>query len=204
MKIIGLTGPSGAGKTTLCSYFEELGIPCIDTDDVYHKLVSTRTPCLAEIEGAFGSSVISEDGSLNRRALSALVFSQDGSHKNLETLNSITHKYVWEETNRLLTAYIAEGKEAAVIDAPALFSSKIFIGACDFVISVLADTEERIERITGRDGISREDAMRRLAYQPDDSFFEENSDYCITNSGSPESMHEQLLTVLEQEEISIG
>lgn len=202
MKIIGLTGPSGAGKTTLCSYFEELGIPCIDTDRIYHTLVGSRTPCLEEIERKFGASVISEDGSLDRRVLASIVFSGDGSREALESLNATAHKYIWEETNALLTSYIDGGKEAAVIDAPALFSSKIFIGACDFVISVLADSEIRLNRITERDGISREDALRRFEAQPSDEFFRESSDYCITNTGIPEEMREQLLEILGEEGIA--
>lgn len=201
MKIIGLTGPSGAGKSTLCSKFEELGIPCIDTDVVYHKLVSCPSPCLNELCEKFGDSILNEDGSLNRSALAALVFTKEGSAENLAKLNSTAHKYVWDEVNAILTEHQNKGKSVAVIDAPALFSSKIFIGACDFILSVLCDKETRIERITKRDGISREMALARINSQPSDEYFIENSDYYITNSGTQGEMCEQLLSILDQEGI---
>lgn len=203
MKIIGLTGPSGAGKSTLCSKFQELGIPCIDTDVIYHTLVSFPSPCLNELKEKFGARIINEDGTLDRKALATLVFTSENAKENLAKLNSTTHKYVWEKTNSLLTGYIDEGKEVAVIDAPALFSSKIFIGACDFIISVLADKETRIDRIMKRDNISYEQALARVDAQPDDNFFIENSDYFITNSGLKEEMNEELISILEQEGIYI-
>ena len=94
-----------------------------------------------------------------------------------------------------------EGKKAAVIDAPALFSSKIFVDACDFIISVICDKELRVSRIMERDNISREQALARINAQPDDSFFIENSDYYIDNSGSKIEMLKKLDTIFEQEEI---
>ncbi len=204
MKIIGLTGPTGAGKSTLCEIFEQLGIPCVNTDDVYHILTSYPSACLDELKDRFGNSIINGDGSLNRKSLAKLVFEGDNSEKNLASLNEITHKYVWEKTNEILTQYINEGKRVAVIDAPALFSSDIFIGACDFIISVLCDKEIRLQRITARDNISTEQALARINAQPDDSFFIENSDYYINNSGSEAYMREQLDSILEQEEIFLG
>ncbi len=203
MKIIGLTGLSGAGKSTLCKKFEEYGIPCINTDDVYHSITSSPSPCLAEIESKFGKCVINENGSLNRTALAKLVFEGKDAKKNLASLNATTHKYVWEETNRMLSQYIRKGKKIAVIDAPALFSSKIFIGACDFIISVLCDEETRVERIVNRDGISREQALARIKAQPSEDFFIKNSDYCITNNKNPSDMTNQLLSIFEQEGINV-
>lgn len=203
MKIIGLTGPSGAGKSTLCAQFEELSIPCVNTDDIYHKLTSSPSPCLNELQHRFGDSIIDENGALDRTALAKLVFEGERAKLNLSNLNATTHKYVWEETNRILTEYKEMGKKVAVIDAPALFSSKIFIGACDFIISVLADKEARIARITSRDHISRERALARINAQPSDEFFINNSEYYINNSGTFEDMRHQLLSILEQEEIHI-
>ncbi len=201
MKVIGLTGPSGAGKSTLCSKFEDLGIPCIDTDVIYHKLVSTSSPCLDELREKFGDSIINENGSLNRPALATLVFTGENAKENLANLNSTTHKYVWDEVNTLLTKYINQGKIAAVIDAPALFSSKIFISACDIILSVLSDEKSRLSRIMKRDGIDREKALARISAQPSDEFFIENSDYFIMNSGTREEMYEDLMSILEQEGI---
>ena len=201
MKIIGLTGPSGAGKSTLCERFEHLDIPCINTDEVYHILTYPPSPCLEELKEIFGDKIIAEDGSLDRKSLAKLVFEGDLAKSNLATLNAITHKYVWEKTNALLTQYMNEGKKVAVIDAPALFSSKIFVDACDFIISVICDKELRVERIMERDNISREQALARINAQPDDSFFIENSDYYIDNSGSKIEMLKELDTIFEQEEI---
>ena len=201
MKIIGLTGPSGAGKSTLCEKFNSLGIPCINTDEIYHKITSNPSPCIDELKEKFGSSIINENGSLNREALAKLVFEGENKDNNLANLNATTHKYVWEETNRILTEYMEKGKETAVIDAPALFSSKIFIGACDLIISVLSDKESRVQRITARDGITREQALARINAQPNDEFFIENSDYYIVNSGTKDEMNEKLISILLQEEI---
>ena len=199
MKIIGLTGPSGSGKSTLCNKFEELGIPCINTDEIYHEITSKPSDCLKEIEEKFGSSVINENGTLDRTELAKLVFEGENAEANLANLNTTTHKYVWEETNKILAKYIRKGKKAAVIDAPALFSSKIFIGACDFIISVICDEKTRIERIMARDKITYEKALARVKAQPDHKFFVDNSDYFITNAGTKNEMSEQLLVILNQE-----
>ena len=201
MKIIGLTGPSGAGKSTLCEKFESLGIPCINTDNIYHEITNKPSPCIDELIIKFGASIINENGSLNRGALAKIVFEEENKDKNLANLNATTHKYVWKETNRILTEYINKGKKAVVIDAPALFSSKIFIGACDLIISVLCDKEVRIQRIMERDGVTKEQAIARINAQPSDEFFIENSDYYIINSGTINEMNEKLISILLQEEI---
>ena len=203
MVIIGLTGQSGAGKTTLCERFESLGIPCIDTDAIYHNLVSKPTPCLEASKKRFGSSVINEKGALDRASLAKLVFTGEKAKDNLKTLNLITHKFVWNEVNEILTEYKDKGKVAAVIDAPALFSSTIFIGACDLIISILCDKDTRVERIVARDNIPVESALARVNSQPDDDFFIENSEYYIYNRGTKENMYKELDSILRQEGIRV-
>lgn len=201
MKIIGLTGPSGAGKSTLCSMLEKMNIPCIDTDELYHSITSSDSECLTELRSTFGDSVIGEDGSLNRPALASLVFEAEDAKQNLLALNKITHKYVWGEVSALLVKYREEKRSAAVIDAPALFSSQIFVSACDFIISVIADKQSRVERIVERDGIGEDSALARINAQPSDEFFISNSEYYIDNSGDPEEMKKILLGILDQEGI---
>ena len=201
MKIIGLTGPSGAGKSTLCARFEELNIPCVNTDEVYHKLTSSPSPCLDELKNVFGGKIINENGSLNRKALASVVFEGENAKANLESLNATTHKYIWEETNKLLNEYMKEGKKAVVIDAPVLFSAKVFVDACDFIISALCDKEVRIERIMERDNISRERAVARINSQPSDDFFIQNSDYCITNCSISDETYGQLFAILKEQSI---
>ena len=203
MRIIGLTGPTGAGKSTLCERFEALGIPCINTDDIYHSITSYPSPCVKELQTKFGDEIIDERGALDRVALAKLVFQGENTEENISSLNAITHKYVWNETNSILTQYQNRGKKLAVIDAPALFSSKIFVDACDLIISVICDKEIRIQRITKRDGISREKVLARMAAQPSDEFFIENSDYYIRSENGKENMIRQLDDIFEQEAINI-
>lgn len=201
MKIIGLTGPSGAGKSTVCERFEELNIPYINTDEVYHCLINSPSPCLDELKDFFGEQIINDNGSLNRKRLASLVFEGENSKENLKTLNSITHKYVWERTNDIINECKNKNKKAVVIDAPALFSSEVFVNACDFIISVLCEKELRAQRIVLRDNISFKEAMARINSQPDDNFFIENSNYCIYNTGAKSNMTNQLNSILEKEEI---
>ena len=203
MKIIGLTGPTGAGKSTLCEKFEQLGIPCVNTDDIYHSITSFSSPCVKELQEEFGDEIIDERGALDRPNLAKIVFTGENSQENLKKLNDIAHKYVWEETNKILTQHINRGKKMAVIDAPALFSSKVFIGACHLIISVLCDEETRIQRVMARDNISREQVLARASAQPSNEFFIKNSDYCITNCGDKEDMITQLYSIFEQEGIHL-
>jgi dephospho-CoA kinase len=201
MKVIGLTGPSGAGKSTLCEKFAELGIPCINTDEIYHSITNTKSACLDELCQKFGTSIIDNDGALDRVALSKLVFEGENAKANLASLNETTHKYVFEETKKLIDQYLMDGKAAVVIDAPALFSSKLFVDACDFIISALCDRDVRIERIMKRDNISIERAQARINSQPSDDFFIENSDYHILNCAKNDETYAQLFAILKEQNI---
>jgi dephospho-CoA kinase len=162
---------------------------------------AAKSACLDELCQKFGTSIIDNDGTLDRVALSKLVFEGENAKANLASLNETTHKYVFEETKKLIDQYLMDGKAAVVIDAPALFSSKLFVDACDFIISALCDRDVRIERIMKRDNISIERAQARINSQPSDDFFIENSDYHILNCAKNDETYAQLFAILKEQNI---
>ena len=188
MKIIGLCGGSGSGKGTLADMLSAAGFLHVDADAVYHEITSNDTPCLRAMAEAFGENIISPSGSLDRRALSAIVFAEGGKEKLL-LLNSITHRYVLEEIRHRIS--MAEGDYiGAGVDAPLLFESG-FDAECDLIVSVIAPKDVRISRISERDGITTDEAQRRIASQLDDEFLRLHSDIIITNDKDTAALYEQ-------------
>ena len=194
MLVIGLTGPTGAGKGTVASIFARYGIPVINADRVYHSLITPPSSCLQELMEEFGKQILLADGSLDRRALGGIVFNDPAAR---EQLNAITHRYVMEEVKGQMERLRREGVPVAVFDAPQLFEAGAH-KACGAVISVLAERGLRLERIMERDGITAEAAMRRILAQKSDEFFKAHSDYIIENNGSQESLTPQVHRILKE------
>ncbi len=191
MIIIGITGPSGSGKGVVSEIlFENYGFDVIDADMVYHRLVSSPSECLFEIKDAFGDGVIKEDA-LDRPVLASLVFG-DGNEQKLELLNNITHKYVVKEIKRII-----EEDGRYVIDAPLLIEAGLS-DICDLTVAVIADKETRIKRIALRDGISVEDASRRISSQKNDDFYIENTDRMMLNDGDLLSVNTSIERILSE------
>ena len=182
MKIIGLAGGSGSGKSTVCKLFSKEGFAFINTDEVYHGLTSRKTPCLDDLVHEFGREILNSDNSLNREKLGQLVFAV-GAEEKLKALNKITHYHILRETEKIIASLPREKYFGVLIDAPLLFESG-FDKKCDLVISVIADENTRIMRITERDGISAEKAKSRIKAQLSDEFLKENSKYIIVNDGN--------------------
>jgi dephospho-CoA kinase len=198
VKIIGLTGQSGAGKSLLASLFLENGIPVVDADAVYHELLVPPSSCLDELRAEFTDAVIKADGTLNRPALAAIVFeASEAGRARLSRLNEITHRYVSEHTLTLLDGYADEGYTAAVIDAPLLIEAGLH-QKCDRVIAVLADREVRIERLMARDGLDRERITARLDAQPDVSFYIEHADVLQYNNGTADTLRASFPSLLQE------
>lgn len=192
MLVIGLTGPTGAGKGEVASVFARYNIPVINADRVYHELISPQSSCLQELVDAFGKDILLSDGSLDRRTLGGIVFND---HAARERLNTITHRYVMEEVKTRMERFRRDGVPVAVFDAPQLFEAGAH-KACGAVISVLADRQLRLERIMARDGITAEAGMRRILAQKSDEFFKANSDYIIENNGNVELLAPQIHRIL--------
>lgn len=180
MIVIGLTGPSGAGKGYICRLLAQEGIPSLDTDQVARAVCEVGQPCLAELRTVFGDAILQTDGTLNRGALAGIVFADPAQ---LARLNAVTHKYIRRESEKWLDAQKAAGHAMAVIDAPVLFESG-FDAMCDCTVGVLCDRETRISRILARDSISREAAEARINAQPGDTFYLAHCDYIIENGAA--------------------
>ena len=199
MLVMGITGPSGAGKGEISKILRErYGFAVIDADKVYHDLVSFPSPCLEEIRVEFGDSVIDSEGSLNRHALGKIVFGEENTQR-LAVLNGITHKYVVSEIKELIADYKEKDCDC-VIDAPLLFEAKLD-DECDFTVCVLADRELRAERISCRDKISIEDALLRISSQKNDEYYTSKSDYIISNDGSTDQLEAILTRILSERRV---
>lgn len=189
MIILGITGPTGAGKSTVSKIFEEHGIKVIDTDITARQITEPGEPALAELREHFGEAIIS-NGRLNRAALAKIAFSDEAE---LLKLNEITHKYITRAVFEEIAQYTGE---IIGIDGAALFESGIS-ERCTRVLAVLADVEIRKRRIMKRDGISEENALLRISSQKNNSFYIEKSDYIVYNNDK-ETAAAQILNIINE------
>ena len=186
--ILGITGGTGCGKTTLLRCIAEQGGRILDCDAIYHELLRTDKMLLDAIEARFPGTV--ENGVLQRKKLGELVFSDENA---LSDLNAITHGAVKAEVLRRL----AEKPKLAAIDAIGLFEGGL-AELCDVTVAVTAPEESRIQRLLTRDGISREYAKRRIAAQHDARWFRERCDFCLENNGTQAEFRDTCLVFLQK------
>lgn len=180
MIIIGITGPSGAGKGAVSEILaRKYGYKVIDADQVYHNIISVPSECVNELVLSFGDDILNEVGGINRRSLSKKVFGEENKDKLL-LLNKITHKYVISEIEKIIEEGKIRGVEVCVIDAPLLIEAGVD-KICDRVIAVISDKEVRAERIAKRDGIDKEAALLRINSQKSDSFYTDACDFVLSN-----------------------
>ena len=191
LTLIGITGPTGSGKTTVLQMLEERGALVLDADRVYHELLETSPDLIGELSRAFPGTV--RDGRLDRRAMARQVFQDPAA---LERLNGITHRYVTDEIRQRLQAFAMQGGTLAAVDAVALFESELS-SHCDLTLAVTAPEETRTERIMARDGLTREEALLRIRAQRPESWFTERCDAAIVNDGEPETLRNQFTIILE-------
>ncbi len=196
MKVIGITGPTGAGKTTALHVLRELGAEVIDADAVYHALLRENGGLKSALVSAFGERILNGVGEVDRKALA-----REAYPNRLPELNAVTHPFVVEEVDRRIAAARQEGRSVA-IDAIALIESGL-AQRCDAVVAVLAPRELRLRRIMARDGIDEEYARRRVLAQQGDDFFRDNSDHTLENGvkDTEERFRERALELLDRKSV---
>lgn len=194
LRILGLTGSSGTGKGAVAAEFLKLGIPSVDADAVYHRLLIENTDMLLKIAQTFGKDVLDDSGMLLRKKLGAKVFSDPTA---LKKLSELTDPYIRDACFARMNAMAQQGAKAVLFDAPTLFQT----GGdryCDCILAVVAPAELRVQRIVTRDEVTPEYATSRVRAQPKDDWYREKCDYCIVNDGDLEQLRKAVLDIYEK------
>lgn len=187
MMILGITGGTGCGKTTLLKLIAQRGGLVLDCDEIYHRLLETDLSLLDTLKSRFPESF--SQGSLNRKELGRIVFSDAGA---LADLNSITHRAVHQEVLRALQQEYPH----AAIDAIGLFESSLH-KLCDITVAVTAPLESRVSRLMTRDGIPESYARSRIAAQHEESWYRQRCDFVLENVGTQEQFHKKCIAFLD-------
>ena len=178
--LIGLTGQSGAGKTTVAKIFQENGYKVLNADLIAREL-QENDAVIDKLAETFGDKIVTDEGKLNRKSLANIVFSDE---KELKKLNNIMFPLVM---HKILQLSEKTNKNKILLDAPQLFES----GAnkiCYFTIAITAPKELLIQRIMKRDNITEEMANKRLSKQHTENFFNKNADFVINNNSNEEEL----------------
>jgi dephospho-CoA kinase len=191
-KIVGLTGQTGAGKSLVSTMLADRGYRVIDCDAVARQVVEKGKGCLLDLTIEFGTEILLPDGTLNRKALGAIVFSDKQKQKRL---GQITYPYIQEEIFRLTEHYRQSGEAVVFLDAPTLIESGTD-AYCDKIVSVIAPPEERFLRIVRRDNLTTEEAERRMNAQQADEFYTSRSDFVIRNTGDMTDLRVTMMEML--------
>ena len=181
--IIGVTGPTGTGKSVFCRLLQEKGYTVLDADKIYKELISGPSACTAALKREFGANIGDDKGGIDRKKLGLIAFSDS---EELARLNAVAHPFVVDEIDRMIAAKTHEGVTRFAVDAPALFES----GAdqmCDITVAVLASRDLRLNRIKSRDALDDESALLRMGAQHGDEYYSEKSEYIIVNDGKIDS-----------------
>ncbi len=186
--MIGLTGPTGAGKSSVAQAVKKLGIKVIDCDIVAREAVEKGSDGLAAVVSAFGDDLVLADGTLNRRMLARRAFS---TPENTKLLNDTLLPHIV----RLVKAQA--GDSDVLIDAPTLFESGMD-AVCTDTVAVLADPDIRLNRIIQRDGISLKDAQIRMNAGKPDGFYIGRAGHILYNNGDGDAFVKQATALIQQ------
>lgn len=192
--IVGLTGQTGAGKSTVSEYLRVNGVTIIDADKVAREVVGQGSACIADIVLEFGCEYLNVDGTLNRKKLGETVFTDKGK---LRRLNALMFPYILDSIHEEIRNFRARGEGIILLDAPTLFESGLD-RQCDVVVSVMASATLRKRRIIARDNLTEEEADHRINAQHNDEYYKSRSWLVLTNNGDQRELHVQAAALLER------
>ncbi|MEG0899159.1 MAG: dephospho-CoA kinase [Oscillospiraceae bacterium] len=197
--VLGLTGQTGAGKSTVREILAQRNLPVIDADTVAKEVINDSKQCLADLAIEFSVSILNDNGSLNREKLADIVFSDKSK---LKRLNIITFPYIRGKIKELLIEQARKAVPLIIIDAPTLFESGCD-KLCSGILSITAPEKDRLNRIILRDRISDKQARQRIISQNVEEFYTSRSDYVIINNKDIDELKFNTFKVLEMVEKSL-
>ncbi len=190
MRIIGITGGIGSGKSTVSRILSNIGAKIIDADVIARKIITKGNKVFDQVVSFFGKEILDEDGELNRKKLSEIVFKDA---EKLKALNNITHKYIAEVIrNKIEREKQEKNFETIVVDVPIPFDNW-FLDMVDEVWVVNVDRETRIKRIMDRNGLSRDEAMKRILSQRSETEYLNIADKIIDNNSDIKDLEKQVV-----------
>ena len=193
MKVLGLTGGIGSGKSMVASMFAKLGADVIDADQLAREIVEPGQAALEEIATAFGRNILMPDGRLDRGKLARVIFADPVARGRL---NAITHPRIQD---RIATEIAARGSRPGVliVDIPLLYENDR-TGTVEAVIVVWVDPKTQLRRLIERDGLSENEARQRIAAQMPLDEKRARADLVVDNSGSRENTRRQVEAIYRQ------
>lgn len=195
MKVIGLTGGIGSGKTTVTDYLISRGFHVLDADKIAREIVLPGSEMLIQLTAVFGRDILMEDGNLNRKKLGEIVFSDTEKKK---TLDALMHTRILELIHERILQFREENEKKVIfIDAPLLFETGLNNSVGEiWVIDV--DDETRIKRIMARDGLNREDIEKRISSQMTREEKNSRADVILDNTGDLQLLYQQIEELLKK------
>ena len=193
MFVLGITGGIGSGKSTVSKYLAEKGLIVIDADEISRQVTDVGGIAVPAIEEVFGKRAVKDDGSLNRKYVSGVVFKDK---TKLDELSTIIHKYVLDKMENDIQRYREKGVKCVVLDVPIPVNR--FVAMCNQIWVVTCDDKIRLSRLEGR-GMERDDAERRIAMQMTNEEYMSLGEHSIDNSGTMEETIKQVDVLIERE-----
>ena len=194
MFVLGITGPIGSGKSTVSKYFAEKEILVLDADQISRDVTAAEGAAIDEIEAEFGPKAILSNRSLNRAYMADVVFKDN---RKLDQLSAIIHKQVFIVMDKVLEEQKKLKTKLVVLDVP-IPVNKGFVDHCDQIWAVTCEDHIRLARLLDR-GMSKEDALRRIAVQMTNDEYAALGDHVIDNSGTIDELNEQIEKLIKTE-----